>query len=104
MDTESGDISRAAKLFELRLLGRFELLHRPSGEIISVSSHRIRALFTYLAVTPRGTETRRTLAALLWANKEDDLARQSLRQLLSKFRRSADPRIAGLISGDVGGA
>lgn len=85
---------------ELRLLGPFELVQRSSGDLIAIPSTRMRALLAYLAAAPRGTETRRTLARLLWAGKGDDLARQSLRQLLSQFRRGAAPGVAGLVDGD----
>jgi DNA-binding SARP family transcriptional activator len=102
MDTrvESTAVLPESTALELRLLGPFELVHRASGELIAISATRMRALIVYLAATPRCTESRRTLARLLWAGKGDDLARQSLRQLLSQFRRAADPNVAGLVDGD----
>jgi DNA-binding SARP family transcriptional activator/thioredoxin-like negative regulator of GroEL len=98
-DIVSGALS-IQKPFELRLLGPFELVHCSSGEVIAISSSRLKALIAFLATAPRGSETRRKLAGHLWASKEDDLARQSLRALLSQFKRGADPRIANLIQGD----
>jgi DNA-binding SARP family transcriptional activator/Flp pilus assembly protein TadD len=85
---------------ELRLLGSFEVVHRPSGELIAIPAAKMRALIVYLAAAPRHTETRRTLAGLLWADKDEKLARQSLRQLLSHFKAGADPRVRDLIASD----
>jgi DNA-binding SARP family transcriptional activator len=57
----------------------------------------MRALLLYLAAAPRCSETRRALAALLWPDSGDEQARQSLRQLLSNFRRSAPARVQDVI-------
>ncbi|MBI0330429.1 BTAD domain-containing putative transcriptional regulator [Burkholderia plantarii] len=84
---------------ELRLLGPFEFVDHSSNESIAIPATKLRALLAYLAAAPRHGESRRTLARLLWAGKDDDLARQSLRQLLSQLRRSPDPRVARAVEG-----
>jgi DNA-binding SARP family transcriptional activator/tetratricopeptide (TPR) repeat protein/TolB-like protein len=86
--------------FELRVLGAFELAHRPSGALIPISAAKMRALIAYLAAAPRNAEVRRTLAGLLWASSGEDQARQSMRQLLSNFRRNVGPDVAGLVAFD----
>ncbi|WP_158817161.1 BTAD domain-containing putative transcriptional regulator [Methylocapsa sp. S129] len=86
--------------FELRVLGPFELVHRQSGELIPAPAAKMQALIVYLAAAPRFTDTRRRLAGLLWASSGDNQARQSLRQLLSNFRRSADPRASAIVTFD----
>ncbi len=101
---QEADIASSAlgvqKLFELRLLGPFELVDRSSGDVIAISPNRMKALIAFLATVPRCSETRRKLAGHLWASKQDDLARQSLRTLLSQFKRGVDPRTANLIQSD----
>ncbi|HMK78143.1 MAG TPA: BTAD domain-containing putative transcriptional regulator [Xanthobacteraceae bacterium] len=82
----SGDpLNRLA--FELRVLGPFELVAQPSGDAVAVPT-KMRALLAYLAASPRAAESRRHLAGLLWANRSEERARQSMRQMLSNFRRS----------------
>ena len=82
---------------ELRLLGRFELVLRESGELMPAPAAKMRALLAYLAAAPRSTETRRRLAGLLWESRGEDQARQSLRQLLSNFRRGASAKSSGIL-------
>src|SRR5450756_1036881 len=83
--------------FELRLLGQFELGLAESGALVPVPTAKIRALLAYLAAAPRFTETRRRLAGLLWASSGEDQARQSMRQLLSNFRRGASLGASGIV-------
>jgi DNA-binding SARP family transcriptional activator len=82
---------------ELRLLGHFELVLRESGELIPMPAAKMRALLAYLAAAPRSAETRRRMAGLLWESSGEDQARQSLRQLLSNFRRGAAPKSSGIL-------
>jgi DNA-binding SARP family transcriptional activator/tetratricopeptide (TPR) repeat protein len=82
---------------ELRLLGHFELGFRESGALIPVPTAKMRALLAYLAAAPRFTETRRHLAGLLWESSGEDQSRQSLRQLLSNFRRGASAEASGIL-------
>jgi DNA-binding SARP family transcriptional activator len=57
----------------------------------------MRALLLYLAAAPRFSETRRALATLLWSTSGEKQAQQSLRQLLSSFRRSAPVEIQPIL-------
>jgi DNA-binding SARP family transcriptional activator/TolB-like protein/Flp pilus assembly protein TadD len=74
---------------EIRTLGNLELVDRETGSLIAVPSKKARALLIALSAAPRLTVTRARLAALLWGSSTEEQARQSLRQLLSNFRRIA---------------
>lgn len=97
---EGGSHPSQAAPFELRVLGHFELVLRESGALIPVPTAKTRALLAYLAAAPRFTETRRRLAGLLWANSGEEQGRQSMRQLLSNFRRGASLGESGIIMFD----
>jgi DNA-binding SARP family transcriptional activator/Flp pilus assembly protein TadD len=92
---------------ELRCLGRFAL--NVSGEEITLPSAKDRALLTILAVRG-GPQPRERLADLLWGERLEMNARQSLRQALTRLRHialvcSADRASVWLnndVSSDVG--
>jgi DNA-binding SARP family transcriptional activator/Tfp pilus assembly protein PilF len=86
--------------FELRVLGQLELVHVQSGELIPLPAAKMRALVAYLAAAPRLTAERRQIAGLLWASSGERQARQSMRQLLSNFRRDIDPRASAILAFD----
>ena len=90
----------ASPPIELRILGTFELLDRRSGGLIPLPAAKLRALIAYLAAAPRLTDSRRRIAGLLWADSGERQARQSMRQLLSNFRRAVDPSAAAILSFD----
>lgn len=71
---------------ELRLLGRFELVHDPRGPL-HVPPGRLRALLARLAFRPGRSRTRGDLAGLLWSGRPEPAARHSLNQALSHLRR-----------------
>lgn len=73
--------------FALRVLGPFELVAESTGDPIPVPTAKMRALLAYLAASPHASESRRRLAGLLWADRSEERARQSMRQMLSNFRR-----------------
>lgn len=77
---------------QIQLLGRFHLIvpDQPSPARI-VGSSRRRALIAYLALQPGRSESRERLATLLWGDKTDKQARQSLRQSLLSLRRELEP-------------
>lgn len=83
--------------FELRVLGQFELMLRETGTLIPVPTAKTRALLAYLSAAPRFSESRRQLAGLLWASSDEEKALQSLRQVLSNFRRGASPQASGIL-------
>jgi DNA-binding SARP family transcriptional activator len=71
---------------ELRCLGRFALI--VSGAEIALPSAKDRALLTILAVRG-GPERRERLSDLLWGERPEMNARQSLRQALTRLRHIA---------------
>ena len=85
----------------LQLLGRFAAgIDGEPPRVLAMSAPRHRALLAYLASQPDLAETRERLAALLWGDRSDRQARQSLRQCLLTLRREfqavgAAPLIVG---------
>jgi DNA-binding SARP family transcriptional activator/TolB-like protein/Tfp pilus assembly protein PilF len=83
---------------ELHLLGRFSAgVEARPGHAIRLASRKSRALLAYLAMQPQFLETRERLADLLWGNRGDKQARQSLRQCLASLRKDIEPAIADLL-------
>ncbi len=75
----------------LRLLGRFAAsLEGTPPRLVQISALRHRALLAYLAMQPSCAETRERLATLLWSDRPDKQARQSLRQLLLTLRQELE--------------
>jgi DNA-binding SARP family transcriptional activator/TolB-like protein len=74
--------------FSLRILGPFEI--SAGGVAIPISSRRGRALLAYLALQQAQAESRERLATLLWGDREDRQARQSLRQCLLSLRKDLE--------------
>jgi DNA-binding SARP family transcriptional activator/tetratricopeptide (TPR) repeat protein len=73
----------AARL-SLTLLGGFRA--RVGARPLGVPLRKARALLAYLALTPGRAHTREELAALLWGDRADAHARNSLRQTLFGLR------------------
>jgi DNA-binding SARP family transcriptional activator len=71
----------------VRLLGGFEA-HLQSGATLALSTRKTEALLAYLALPAGRRHPRDTLTALLWGDRADRQARQSLRQALSDLRRA----------------
>ncbi|MGY4474187.1 BTAD domain-containing putative transcriptional regulator [Bradyrhizobium sp. USDA 3364] len=71
----------------LELLGGFRL-QTESGEPIPLSTKKACALLAYLALHPGQAQARPKLAALLWGNRNEVQARDSLRQALSLVRKA----------------
>ncbi|WP_246682989.1 BTAD domain-containing putative transcriptional regulator [Mesorhizobium sp. B2-1-3A] len=78
-------------LARLDLLGGFHLTF-PQGKTLEVAAKKNRALLGILAVAPNQEATRHKLAALLWSDRGEEQARDSLRQALAAIRRD----LAGL--------
>src|SRR5215468_1430692 len=72
----------------LRVLGRFVIVvdGTPSFEL-RISSRKACALLAYLAMHPDRRASREHLATVLWGDRRDEHARQSLRQCLLSLRR-----------------
>jgi DNA-binding SARP family transcriptional activator/TolB-like protein/cytochrome c-type biogenesis protein CcmH/NrfG len=75
----------------IRLLGPFRA-ETADGRVLSIRSRKARALIAYLAMKPDYWASREELATLLWGDRLDVMARQSLRQCLTSLRR--DLRLA----------
>ncbi len=78
----------------LALLGGFRL-QMNTGELVPLSTKKATALLAYLALHPGQAQARPKLAALLWGDRSEAQARDSLRQALSLLRKAlshAHPR------------
>jgi TolB-like protein len=75
---------------ELRLLGGFEL-RLASGEVVDLLGQKDRALLAFLALPAGTTHSRDKLASLLWSDRGDQQARDSLKHSLTKLRQSLPP-------------
>ena len=72
--------------WRLKLLGGFELRDGADTRI-DVRGRKLQGLIAYLAFSPGRHHGREALANLLWGNRFEAQARQSLRQALSAFRK-----------------
>lgn len=70
---------------QLNILGRFEARF-PSGELVSLPTRKTETLLTYLALVP-GPHSRDHLANLLWSDRSEQQARNSLRQALNALKK-----------------
>ena len=70
----------------IRLFGGFEVTG-PDGASIAISSRKSKALLAILALSPGFKASRDRLIALLWSDRGDKQARNSLRQALVALRR-----------------
>ena len=74
------------KSLELVLLGGFQA--RAAGQVVDVLGRKERALLTVLAMPPGEPRSREKLAGLLWSDRSDKQARDSLKQALVRLRKS----------------
>jgi TolB-like protein/Flp pilus assembly protein TadD len=82
----------------LKLLGGFEA-RSAEGPVIGISAKKTRALLAYLALTGGRAHGRGKLAELLWSDRGEKQARDSLRQALAELRDAlADIRPVALIT------
>ena len=72
--------------FQLSLLGPFSLTG-PGGEVIDIGSKKNRLLLAMLASVPSRSMGRDALAGVLWAERGEEQARNSLRQALAVLRK-----------------
>ena len=70
----------------VRVLGGFELIGADGGDL-TLSGKKLRALVALLALPPSHGWSREQLTALLWGDRDEELARGSLRQALAELRR-----------------
>ena len=71
----------------LNVLGRFEA-RLPSGEALLLPTRKAEILLTYLAMAPGQPHSRDRLMDLLWSDRSEDQARNSLRQALSALKKA----------------
>ncbi|MGY8527053.1 BTAD domain-containing putative transcriptional regulator [Paracidovorax citrulli] len=83
----------------LDLLGGFAL-RSPSGDAITLSARKARAVLAYLALAAGRPQPRDKLAALLWADSNAEQARSSLRQALTAIRRAVGSDVLAIAEGD----
>ena len=74
------------KSLELVLLGGFQA--RAAGQVVDVLGRKERALLAVLAMPPGEPRSREKLAGLLWSDRSDKQARDSLKQALVRLRKS----------------
>ena len=72
---------------QLLLLGHFECL-LPSGKPVTLSMRKAEVLLAYLALAPGIRHPRERMINLLWSNRGEEQARNSLRQCLSAIRKT----------------
>ncbi|MCB1376789.1 MAG: winged helix-turn-helix domain-containing protein [Alphaproteobacteria bacterium] len=82
--------------FRLSLLGEFALL-APGGHVVAITGKKNRALLAVLALSPGQTMTRERLSSLLWGDRGEEQARNSLRQSLAVLRKELGPDGSKLI-------
>ena len=85
--------------FELKILGGFELF-AADGREISIRSKNLRALIAYLALNADRPHEREMLAGLLWGDRFEAQARQSLRQALLTIRTRLGDGVADVLDAD----
>lgn len=73
---------------EIHLLGAFQL--RNGGQAIDLPGRRERALLAYLAMPAGEPRSRDKLAGMLWSERGDKQARDSLKQSVLKLRKAVD--------------
>jgi DNA-binding SARP family transcriptional activator len=78
-------------MLQLKVLGRFTFVQ--GSQAIAMPGVRDRALLAFLAITGV-PQSRERLAGLLWSDRSDEQARQSLRQALAALRKLGVPVLA----------
>jgi len=73
----------------LNILGRFDA-RLSSGEVLLLPTRKAEVLLTYLSMTPGQPHSRDRLMNLLWSDRGEDQARNSLRQTLSVLKKALE--------------
>ena len=81
---------------QLQLLGGFRLSQLGGAEN-PVRSRKGRALLAYLALNANSRPTREKLATLLWGDRFEEQARQSLRQIVLSLRKALGDADASIL-------
>ena len=80
----------AMAVVELTLFGGFEG-RLAGGQVVALPGQKDRALLAILALQPGATHTRDKLASLLWSDRGDQQARDSLKHSLTRIRQCLEP-------------
>ncbi len=72
---------------KLNLLGPFEA-RRPSEALVPLPTRKSEALLAYVSLTPGRGQSRERLINLLWSDRGEEQARNSLRHALSALRKA----------------
>ena len=81
------------------LLGEFEV-RAADGAVRAVPGPKERALLAVLALPPGAPHSRDRLAGLLWSDRDDARARDSLKHALTRLRQALGPEGAAAIVAD----
>ena len=81
------------------LLGEFEV-RAADGAVRDVPGQKERALLAVLALPPGAPHSRDRLAGLLWSDRDDARARDSLKHALTRLRQALGPEGAAAIVAD----
>ncbi len=84
---------------QLKVLGRFDA-RWASGVALDIATKKTRALLAYLALPAGRVHARSKLVNLLWSNRGDEQARNSLRQALTELGRALGTGQPGLLVKD----
>ena len=83
----------------LNLLGPFEARSQ-DGRVIEFRLKTARLVLAWLALRPRQSGSREEIAALLWSERSEAQAHQSLRQTLAVLRRSLNEQASEVLEVD----
>jgi TolB-like protein/DNA-binding SARP family transcriptional activator/Tfp pilus assembly protein PilF len=86
-------------VLEVTLFGVFEA-RLASGQVIELPGQKDRALLAVLALPPGATHSRDKLANLLWSDRGDQQARDSLKHALTKLRQCLPLATAPVVVAD----
>src|SRR5262245_63793899 len=84
---------------QLTLFGVFEL-RLAGGEIVDLLGQKERALLAILALPAGAAHSRDKLASLLWSDRGDQQARDSLKHALTKLRQCMPSAAQPLVIAD----
>jgi TolB-like protein len=84
---------------QLKVLGGFDA-RWASGPAVDIATKKSRALLAYLALPAGRGHARSKLVDLLWSNRGDEQARNSLRQALTELGRALETGQPGLLIKD----
>ena len=97
------DVQHKAR-WHLRLIGGFELSDFSDGQKVNLSGRRERALLAFLALSSKGRQGRRRLAALIWGDSTDATLLDNLRTCVWRLRKAlgdADHKILASDEEDI---